>query len=44
MKLDGEKGVIHHFLLDCQVRQFSKHTMISYRHHLDVLSSLLAKL
>ena len=44
MKLDGEKGVIHHFLLDCQVRQFSNHTMISYRHHLDVLSSLLAKL
>ena len=44
MKLDGEKGVIHHFLLDCQVRQFSNHTLISYRQHLDVLSSLLARL
>jgi len=44
MRLDGEKGVVHHFLLDCQVRQFSKHTMVSYRHHLGVVVSLLAKL
>src|SRR6266700_1785030 len=44
MKLDCEKGVVHHFLLDCQVRQFSKHTMVSYRHHLGVVVSLLGKL
>ncbi len=29
MKLDGEKGVIHHFLLDCEVRGRSKLTVIS---------------
>src|SRR5438105_1192259 len=40
MRLDGEKGVIHCFLLDCQVRQCSNHIMISYCHSLDVLSSL----
>src|SRR5438067_524213 len=44
MKLDGEKGVVHHFLMDCQVRQFSRHTLISYRHHLGVLVALLGEL
>lgn len=44
MKLDGEKGVVHHFLMDCQVRQYSRHTLISYRHHLGVLAALLGNL
>lgn len=30
MKLDSEKGIIHHFVLDCQVRQTSSQAMISY--------------
>src|SRR6266568_3121030 len=40
MRLDGEKGVLHRLLLDCQVRPFLNHTMISYRRFFDVLSSL----
>ena len=40
MRLEGGKGVIHHLLLDRQVRPFSNHIMISYRHSLEVLSSL----
>src|SRR6266568_1256112 len=38
MRRDGEKGVIHRLLLDCQVRPFSNHTMIAYRYCLNVLS------
>jgi integrase/recombinase XerD len=44
MKLGGEKGVIEHFLRDCDVRPVSPHTMISYRHHLGVLVRLLQAL
>src|SRR5438270_129085 len=40
MRSDGEKGVLHHLLLDCQMRQCSNHIMIAYCHSFDVLFSL----
>ena len=44
MKLGGEKGVIEHFLRDCDVKAYSPHTLVSYRHHLLVLVRLLQTL
>src|SRR5205809_4882298 len=44
MKLDGDKGVIEHFLRDCDVRDLSPHTLTSYRHHLGVLVRMLQEL
>ena len=44
MKMAGEKGVIAHFIRDCEVRSLSPHTLRSYRHHLALLAQLLALL
>lgn len=44
MKLEGEHGVIQHFLMDCRVRSRSKHTLLSYEHCLFVLARLLREL
>lgn len=44
MEFLGDDGVIHHFLLDCQVRGLAPLTTVSYRHHLDFLANLLASL
>ena len=43
MKLGGEKGVIEHFLRDCDVKAYSPHTLVSYRHHLLVLVRFCCK-
>jgi len=44
MKLTGEKGVIRHFLRDCELKPLSPQTIKSYRHHLLVLVNLLETL
>jgi len=44
MKLDGDTGVIRHFIRDCEVRPLSRDTIINYRHHLRMLVDLLQKL
>ncbi len=44
MKLAGEKGVIQHFLRDCELRPLSSYTMVNYRHHLTSLAHLLETL
>jgi integrase/recombinase XerD len=44
MQLEGDKGVIRHFLLDCEVRSRTSYTLVNYEHHLRVLARLLRKL
>src|SRR5437660_634858 len=44
MELKGDDGVIHHFLLDCKVRRFSKHTLLNYTQHLNSLAYFLGTL
>ena len=41
MKLSGEKGVIRHFLRDCELRSLSPNTLISYSHTLNILAETL---
>lgn len=43
MKLNGENGVIAHYLLDCRVKNRSKHTLVSYDRVLHLLAYLLEK-
>ena len=44
MKLVGDKGVIQHYLRDCELKPLSSFTMRNYRHHLSVMAALLEKL
>ena len=44
MKFEGEQGVIHHFLIDCKVRNRTKHTLVSYERALCMLVRLLSQL
>lgn len=41
MEFEGEHGVIRHFLMDCEVKSRTGHTLRKYRHDLGVLSGLL---
>jgi integrase/recombinase XerD len=44
MKLNGENGVIAHYLLDCRTRNLSQWTLSSYDRVLHLLADLLCKL
>ena len=41
MQLDGEKGVVRHFLMDCEVRSRTRATLSSYRQRMAALLRLL---
>jgi integrase/recombinase XerD len=44
MKIEGENGVIAHFILDCQVKNRTRYTLIAYQRALALLTLLLSRL